>query len=152
MRYQYSSRGFRQNFIRNPLFLPNGIKLLLIINIAVFILTEISGNKNIFFSLFGLVPQAVLQQYKIWQLFTYLFLHGGFFHIVLNMLFLWILGKDLEIDWGEKDFLIFYFNHLRFNYIFIFQIFLLFNWHRWYYWYFGFFVYWFWFFNGFIWF
>ena len=37
MRYQYSSRGFKQNFSENPLLLPNGVKLLLIINISVLI-------------------------------------------------------------------------------------------------------------------
>ena len=109
MRYNYSSQGFRENVGGNPLSLPNGVKFLITINIVVFILLELSGNKNIFFTLFGLVPQAVLQEYKIWQIFTYLFLHGGFFHILLNMLFLWILGKDLEIDWGKNEFLIFYF-------------------------------------------
>ena len=109
LRYQYSSHGFRKDFSGNPLSLPNGVKLLLIINISVFILVELSGNKNILFSLFGLVPQAILKEYKIWQIFTYLFLHAGFFHIFLNMLFLWILGKDLEIDWGKNEFLLFYF-------------------------------------------
>ena len=90
MRYQYSSRGFRQNFSRNPLALPSGVKLLIIINIAVFILMELSGQKNILFQMFGLVPRAVLQEYKLWQTFTYLFLHGGFIQILFNMFILWM--------------------------------------------------------------
>ena len=109
MRYQYSSRGFRQGFSGNPLLLPDGVKLLLIINIAVFVLMELSGQKNILFQLFGLVPRAVLQEYRFWQTFTYLFLHGGWIHILFNMLVLWMFGKDLEIDWGNNEFLIFYF-------------------------------------------
>ena len=109
MRYQYSSRGFRQNFSRNPLVLPSGVKLLIIINIAVFILMELSGQKNILFQMFGLVPRAVLQEYKLWQTFTYLFLHGGFIHILFNMFILWMFGKDLEVDWSKNEFLIFYF-------------------------------------------
>ena len=109
MRYQYSSRGFRQDSDGNPLFLPNGVKLLLIINIAVFVLMELSGQKNILFQLFGLVPRAVLQEYRLWQTFTYLFLHGGWIHILFNMLVLWMFGKDLEMDWGKNEFLIFYF-------------------------------------------
>ena len=109
MRYQYSSRGFRQDSVGNPLLLPNGIKLLLIINIAVFVLMELSGQKNILFQLFGLVPRAVLQEYRLWQTFTYLFLHGGWIHIIFNMLVLWMFGKDLERDWGKNEFLIFYF-------------------------------------------
>ena len=109
MRYQYSSRVFRQNFSRNPLAVPSGVKLLIIINIAVFILMELSGQKNIFFQMFGLVPRAVLQEYKLWQTFTYLFLHGGFIHILFNMFILWMFGKDLEVDWSKNEFLIFYF-------------------------------------------
>ena len=109
MRYQYSSRGFRQDSGGNPLLLPNGVKLLLIINIAVFVLMELSGQKNILFQLFGLVPRAVLQEYRLWQTFTYLFLHGGWIHILFNMLVLWMFGKDLEIDWGKNEFLAFYF-------------------------------------------
>ena len=109
MRYQYSSRGFKQNFSENPLLLPNGVKLLLIINISVFVLMELSGQKNILLQMFGLVPRDVLQEYRIWQTFTYLFLHGGWIHIIFNMFVLWMFGKDLEKDWGKKEFLIFYF-------------------------------------------
>ena len=109
MRYQYTSRGFRQNTNRNPLLLPNGVKLLLIINISVFVLMELSGQENILFQIFGLVPRAVFHEYKFWQTFTYLFVHGGFFHILFNMFVLWMFGKDLEVDWGKSEFLIFYF-------------------------------------------
>ena len=89
MRYQYTSRGFKQNTNRNPLLLPNGVKLLLIINIFVFVLMELSGQENILFQIFGLVPWAVFHEYKFWQTFTYLFIHGGFFHILFNMCFFW---------------------------------------------------------------
>ena len=109
MRYQYSSHGFRQGFSGNPLLLPEGVKILLIINISVFILMELLGQKNILFQLFGLVPQSVLQEYKLWQVITYLFLHGGWIHIIFNMFILWMFGKDLEVDWGKNEFLIYYF-------------------------------------------
>ena len=109
MRYQYSSQGFKQRFNSNPLSLPNGVKTLLIINIIVFILIEISGQRNILFQLFGLVPRSVIYEYKIWQICTYLFIHGGLLHIIFNMLVLWIVGKDLELEWGKNNFLTFYF-------------------------------------------
>jgi membrane associated rhomboid family serine protease len=109
MRYQYSSRGFKQNFSGNPILLPSGVKLLLIINISVFVLMVLSGQRNILLQMFGLVSRDVLQEYRIWQTFTYLFLHGGWIHILFNMFVLWMFGKDLEIDWGKKEFLIFYF-------------------------------------------
>jgi len=109
MRYQYSSQGFRQRFGQNPFVIPSGVKILLIVNIVAFFLIELSGQKNILFQIFGLVPRAVSQEYKLWQTFTYLFVHGGFLHIFFNMFVLWMFGKDLEIDWGKNEFLIFYF-------------------------------------------
>jgi len=109
MRYQYTSRGFKDNLIPPSFTLPSGVKFLLIINIAVFILVELSGQKNDFFLSFGLVPSFVWTKLKIWQLFTYLFIHGSFFHIFFNMFVLWMFGKDLENQWGTKELLNFYF-------------------------------------------
>ena len=86
MRYQYSSQGFRQRFGQNPFVIPSGVKILLIVNIVAFILIELSGQKNILFQIFGLVPRAVSQEYKLWQTFTYLFVHGGFLHIFFHSL------------------------------------------------------------------
>jgi membrane associated rhomboid family serine protease len=109
MRYQYTSAGFRGRFTPPSLTIRGGVKILLIINTIVFILTELSGQKSSLFISFGLVPSMVWSQLKIWQLFTYLFIHGGFFHIFFNMFVLWMFGKDLEQEWGKKDFLVFYF-------------------------------------------
>jgi len=109
MRYQYTSPGFRQGFSRPTFTIPSGVKLLVIINIVVFILTELSGQRNMLFSSFGLVPNQVWTNFKVWQLFTYLFVHGGFLHIFFNMFVLWMFGKDLEMQWGKNEFLLFYF-------------------------------------------
>jgi len=109
MRYQYTSPGFRRGFSRPTFTIPSGVKLLVIINIVVFILTELSGQRNMLFSSFGLVPNQVWTNFKVWQLFTYLFVHGGFLHIFFNMFVLWMFGKDLEIQWGKNEFLLFYF-------------------------------------------
>lgn len=43
-----------------------------------------------------------------WQIFTYMFLHGGFFHLFFNMLMLWMFGMELENVWGAKKFLGYY--------------------------------------------
>ena len=109
MRYQYSSPGFRQSFNRPTISIPSGVKFLLIVNIIVFILIELSGQKSLLFRTFGLVPSLVWSKFKIWQLFTYLFIHGGIFHIFFNMFVLWMFGKDLESQWGKMEFLLFYF-------------------------------------------
>ena len=45
----------------------------------------------------------------LWQLVTYIFLHGGFFHILFNMFGLYMFGSELEIDWGTREFTKFFF-------------------------------------------
>ena len=59
--------------------------------------------------LFGLVPYDVTHHLFLWQMVTYMFLHGGFFHIFLNMLALWMFGTELESLWGTERFTRFYF-------------------------------------------
>jgi membrane associated rhomboid family serine protease len=45
----------------------------------------------------------------LWQLVTYSFVHAGLFHLLFNMLALWMFGAQFESDWGQKRFLEFYF-------------------------------------------
>ncbi|MDO8756610.1 MAG: rhomboid family intramembrane serine protease, partial [Elusimicrobiota bacterium] len=59
--------------------------------------------------LFGMVPQQVIFQRWIWQPFTYLFLHGNIWHLVFNLFALWMFGMPVESQWGERDFLKYYF-------------------------------------------
>jgi membrane associated rhomboid family serine protease len=89
------------------------VKWLVIANTAVFLLTTIlgafaPGAGSLFFGLFSLIPTAVLHG-LIWQIITYAFLHAGLFHILFNMLWLWMFGSQLESDWGKNKFLEFYF-------------------------------------------
>jgi membrane associated rhomboid family serine protease len=83
------------------------VKFLLIANISVFILQTFVDYRLVYF--FGLVPQLVWQDLYLWQLFTYQFLHGGLFHLLFNMLALWMFGCDLERRWGTSFFLKYYF-------------------------------------------
>ena len=53
----------------------------------------------------GLVPRKMN---RIWTFLTHLFLHGGIWHLLGNMLFLWVVGCLLEDSWGRFPFLIFY--------------------------------------------
>ena len=113
---RYSVRQRSVGFM-NSGFVPPGIKWLLITNIAVFVtyflvmhtvVTHPSGDP---FRYFGLIPRMVLQVFGIYQLFTYMFLHDpwGFWHILFNMLMLWMFGSDLERTWGTRRFLQYYF-------------------------------------------
>ncbi|HYR45285.1 MAG TPA: rhomboid family intramembrane serine protease [Terriglobia bacterium] len=58
---------------------------------------------------FGLVPAEVTEKYYLWQLVTYIFLHGGFFHILFNMFGLYMFGSELEATWGTREFTKFFF-------------------------------------------
>ena len=87
------------------------VKFLLIANVAVFgVQTVVGVASNLPLSLYlGLVPRLVLNEFYLWQLFTYQFLHGGLFHLLFNMLALWMFGCDLERRWGAPFFLKYYF-------------------------------------------
>jgi membrane associated rhomboid family serine protease len=56
----------------------------------------------------GLVPALVVERGWVWQAATYMFLHGGLFHLLFNMLALWMFGVDLERVWGTRFFARFY--------------------------------------------
>jgi membrane associated rhomboid family serine protease len=92
-------------------YFPPGVKWLLISNIAVFVINFFAALllERDPFQIFGLVPQEVLQSGYVWQLFSYMFLHGGFLHIAFNMFALWMFGVTLESDWGTRRFLQYYF-------------------------------------------
>ena len=87
--------------------LTPAVKLLLIVNVAVFFLQQFLPDQILI--LFGLVPALVWQNLYLWQLFTYQFLHGGLLHILFNMLALWMFGCALERRWGSEFFLKYYF-------------------------------------------
>ncbi|SVA44538.1 uncharacterized protein METZ01_LOCUS97392 [marine metagenome] len=78
-------------------------------NFGIFVLQTISGTENLLFQLFGLVPKLVWSQQMIWQPFTYLFFHGGVWHVLINMFVLWMFGSELERLWGKNHFLKYYF-------------------------------------------
>lgn len=101
------SRTYARSYLRGG-GLPSGIKLLLIANFAIFIL-QFLGLNNIFLRYFALRPVSLYTMYAVWQLVTYMFIHGDFFHILFNMLALWMFGRDLEEAWGRDRFLRFYF-------------------------------------------
>jgi len=57
------------------------------------------GIKN-----FGLVPSDIY----IYKIFSSMFLHGGWMHLIGNMAYLWIFGNNIEDYLGHIKFLIFY--------------------------------------------
>ena len=98
-----------------PQLFTDAIKILVSVNFGIYILQSVSGKEDVFFRLFGLVPSTFISDLMLWQPFTYLFFHAQFYssvgisHILLNMLGLWVFGRELEQAWGKTKFLIFYF-------------------------------------------
>ena len=89
------------------------VKLLIIANTVVFFLMLLLGAAaptvaRAIYTATALIPVAVAHGW-VWQLVTYSFLHAGIFHILFNMLTLWMFGAQLEMDWGHKQFFEFYF-------------------------------------------
>jgi membrane associated rhomboid family serine protease len=85
------------------------VKLLLIANVGIFLLTLVAPRLVI--GVFGLTPADVVEQARVWQPVTYLFVHSAtsFGHILFNMLAVWMFGVELERRWGTPFFLKFYF-------------------------------------------
>ena len=107
MKYQFQSNP--GEFSYKPSLFPDAIKILVSLNFGIFVLQTISGTENLLFQLFGLVPKLVWSQQMIWQPFTYLFFHGGVWHVLMNMFVLWMFGSELERLWGKNHFLKYYF-------------------------------------------
>jgi membrane associated rhomboid family serine protease len=97
---------YATSFSFGPGPMSTALKALIAANVGVFLLTMLDPA---LVPMLGLVPEAVLHGFRIWQLGTYLFVHGGFFHIIFNMLALWMFGTELERMWGTRAFLKFYF-------------------------------------------
>ncbi len=107
-REQYGGSYGRQVRFALPPLTPV-VKWLLIINVVVFVASYmIPALGNLFFIWFSVLPETVGMSLQIWRLISYQFLHGGFWHIVLNMLILYFFGPMLEGKWGSKRFLVFY--------------------------------------------
>ncbi len=92
--------------------LPPVTQALLIGNVVVFLLQMLLGTNT--FDPFMLWPIGAFdafspgQNFQLWQLLTYGFLHGSFSHLLFNMLALYMFGGPLEQTWGNKRFLTYY--------------------------------------------
>jgi membrane associated rhomboid family serine protease len=83
------------------------VKALIITNTIIFLLQIVLPFQVVV--PFSLVPDMVIHKLYFWQLFTYMFLHGGFFHLFFNMFVLWMFGSEVEGMWGSREFLRYYF-------------------------------------------
>jgi membrane associated rhomboid family serine protease len=105
----YSTRSYARGYLSSG-GMPPAVKWLLIVNVGVFLLQFFLGvaGGGAFFDYLVLRPTNVMHG-MVWQLATYMFLHGGVVHILFNMLSLWMFGVELETTLGTRRFLNFYF-------------------------------------------
>lgn len=90
--------------------LPIGVKNLLIINVLLFFATVVFQRTGMCDLNQWLGLHFVTAPFfKPWQFVTYMFMHGNFNHLFLNMFALWMFGATIENYWGTKRFLIYYF-------------------------------------------
>ncbi|MEM0518813.1 MULTISPECIES: rhomboid family intramembrane serine protease [Aequorivita] len=83
------------------------VKFLLILNVLFFIGSQFTGGvAERLFALYYFENPS----FQYWQPVTSMFMHANFFHILFNMYALWAFGSPLEMRWGQKKFLFFYFS------------------------------------------
>jgi membrane associated rhomboid family serine protease len=93
---------------------------IIFVNILIFLWQRLvlsAAESDLLYRYYGLVPHELslslsgrhdLVPYNMLTVFTSMFLHGGFFHVGGNMLYLWIFGNNVEDTVGHKRFLLFY--------------------------------------------
>lgn len=78
---------------------------IIILNVLIFLVTSNIWQKGFYY--LAMIPSFVLHGY-VYQLFSYMFVHGSFNHLLFNMLSLLIFGTMVEKRVGSKEFLLFY--------------------------------------------
>ncbi len=96
----YRDTGFGFGVLLTPM-----VKRLLIANVVAFGLTFVAGAPFVI-EWFAFQPTRILL--RPWGAFTYMFVHGGFLHLALNMLVLFFFGPPLESRWGGREFFKYY--------------------------------------------
>ncbi len=105
--YDDDERPQRRSFQFGPGLLSPFIKVMLLVNGGVFVLQYIWPELT---AIAGLAPARFFSEFPnlLYQPFTYMFLHGGFFHLFFNMFALWMFGTEIENTWGTRRFARFY--------------------------------------------
>lgn len=88
--------------------IPPITKNLLIINVLMFFGTIVADSYGIDLARYLGLHFVLSDHFNLAQLFTYMFMHGGFTHLFFNMFALWMFGRILEQVWGPKRFLTYY--------------------------------------------
>ncbi len=88
--------------------IPTVTKNLLILNILAFIAGIMLSRMGIDLNNILGLHFFLANDFHLWQVITYMFMHGSFMHILMNMFMLWMFGMVMENVWGPKKFLLYY--------------------------------------------
>lgn len=88
--------------------LPPVVKNLLIANVLIYLAQLYFHRTETPLELYGGLWQLPTGNFKIWQVITHMFMHGGWFHLFFNMFTLYMFGAQLELVWNSKRFFNFY--------------------------------------------
>jgi len=100
----FATRSFGFSYVLTPV-----VKRLLIANVAIFFVTYVLGpqGQRFVFEWFAFQPTLELLS-RPWVPVSYMFLHAGLMHLLVNMLILFFFGPPLEERWGGREFLTYY--------------------------------------------
>lgn len=93
--------------------LTPAVKTIFVINVVISIVMTLVGAvdpelEQLATLYLGQMPALSIGHYYLWQFLTYMFIHGGVFHLLFNMMALWFFGPELENRWGTRAFWAFY--------------------------------------------
>jgi membrane associated rhomboid family serine protease len=91
---------------RRPVHVPVMTILIIVVNALVFVLELLNGES--FVIKWSAVPADIVTGHHLITIFTAMFMHGGWSHIIGNMIFLWAFGPEIEDAMGRWRYLIFY--------------------------------------------
>lgn len=88
--------------------MPPITKNLIIINLLFFLAKIVAQRYGIDFNDVLGLHFFMASDFRLFQLISYMFMHGGLTHIFFNMFAVWMFGRVMETVWGPKRFLIYY--------------------------------------------
>lgn len=107
--YQQESfwEAFKRGFLRMPLI----IRSIIAVSTIVFIVMALGGQtvSRFLIQYLGFDPDPFTAITQPWRIITYMFLHGGGFHLIFNMLWLWWMGRMVEETVGPRTFSVLFF-------------------------------------------
>lgn len=113
----YQQESFGSAFKRGFMRIPPVIRTIIAINVVIFVLQAIIGNIQIggqnlnryIIQYLAFDPSLWNAITQPWRFLTYMFLHGGGFHLLFNMLWLWWMGRSVEESIGPRSFAVLFF-------------------------------------------